>query len=122
MLPANKPELLDSWKEIAVFLNRGVRTVQRWEHDEGLPVHRHNHRKRDTVFAFSSEIRVWLTSRDQSKVSPSRVMPAEPLRISALAYLSMADDLARRCLSARIHGQRVRGTFQPPRIDLLLHS
>jgi len=30
--------VLDSWKEIAVFLRRGVRTVQRWEKTEGLPV------------------------------------------------------------------------------------
>lgn len=32
---------LDSWKEIAVYLDRALRTVQRWEKDHGLPVHRH---------------------------------------------------------------------------------
>jgi hypothetical protein len=36
---AEKPRL-DSWKEIASYLGRGVRTVQRWECEEGLPVHR----------------------------------------------------------------------------------
>ncbi len=47
---------LDSWKEIAVYLDRGVRTVYRWEKDEDLPVHRHLHNNRDTVYAYRSEI------------------------------------------------------------------
>ena len=34
---------LDSWKEIAAYLGRGIRTVQRWEREEGLPVHRIAH-------------------------------------------------------------------------------
>ena len=34
---------LDSWKEIAAYLNRDVTTVQRWEKREGMPVHRHQH-------------------------------------------------------------------------------
>ena len=29
---------LDSWKQIAAYLGRGVTTVQRWEAEEGLPV------------------------------------------------------------------------------------
>ena len=32
-------ERLDSWKEIAAYLNREVTTVQRWEKREGMPVH-----------------------------------------------------------------------------------
>ncbi len=34
---------LDSWKEIAAYLRRSVRCVQRWERTEGLPVLRHQH-------------------------------------------------------------------------------
>src|SRR5207249_9472999 len=34
---------LDSWKEIAAYLGRGITTVQRWEQKEGLPVHRLPH-------------------------------------------------------------------------------
>jgi hypothetical protein len=34
---------LDSWKEVATYLNRDVTTVQRWEKREGMPVHRHVH-------------------------------------------------------------------------------
>lgn len=54
---------LDSWKEIAVYLDRGVRTVYRWEKAEDLPVHRHLHNKRETVYAYRSEIDTWLTNR-----------------------------------------------------------
>jgi hypothetical protein len=54
---------LDSWKEIATFLNRGVRTVQRWEATEGLPVRRHQHRKLGSVFALKSEVAAGWKSR-----------------------------------------------------------
>src|ERR1700736_5351927 len=50
---------LDSWKEIANYLKREVRTVQLWEKKEGLPVHRHFHNSLGTVFAFRSEIEEW---------------------------------------------------------------
>ena len=57
---------LDSWKEIAAHLDREVRTVQRWEKHEGLPVHRHRHLKGSTVYAFKSEIDRWLSGRAQT--------------------------------------------------------
>src|SRR5260370_18223 len=54
---------LDSWKEIAAYLGREVRTVQRWEKKEGLPVHRQIHEKLGTVYAYRSEIDAWWTER-----------------------------------------------------------
>src|SRR5690349_275815 len=51
---------LDSWKEIAAYLNRDVRTVIRWE-DKGLPVHRVPGGKRQAVFAYPAEIDAWLS-------------------------------------------------------------
>jgi Tol biopolymer transport system component len=59
-------ERLDSWKEIAAFLGRGVRTVQRWEEVEGLPVHRHVHGRGGTVFAYKSELQGWAARRESS--------------------------------------------------------
>ena len=50
---------LDSWKEIATYLKREMRTVQRWEQREGLPVHRHVHTTQGTVFAYKAELDVW---------------------------------------------------------------
>lgn len=50
---------LDSWKEIAVYLRRSVRCVQRWERVEGLPVLRHRHAKGSTVYAYRHEVDQW---------------------------------------------------------------
>ncbi|MBI1738797.1 MAG: tetratricopeptide repeat protein, partial [Acidobacteria bacterium] len=54
---------LESWKEIAAYLRREVRTVQRWEKRESLPVHRHVHDKLGSVYAFKSELDAWWVSR-----------------------------------------------------------
>jgi Tol biopolymer transport system component len=54
---------LDSWKEIAAHLNRDVTTAQRWERLEGMPVHRHLHAKRGSVYALSDELDAWMRSR-----------------------------------------------------------
>lgn len=56
-------DALQSWKEIAVYLRCGVRTVQRWERLKGLPVRRPRPGDRSPVFAFPSEIDQWLHSR-----------------------------------------------------------
>src|SRR5262249_25207596 len=62
--PAERSELrLDSWKEIAAYLNRDVTTVQRWEKREAMPVHRHQHDRMGSVYAFSSELDAWVQSR-----------------------------------------------------------
>lgn len=60
---AAMPKRLESWKEIAAYLNRDVTTVQRWEKREGMPVHRHQHDKRGSVFALSSELDSWRQTR-----------------------------------------------------------
>jgi tetratricopeptide (TPR) repeat protein len=52
-------ERLDSWKEIAAFLKRDVRTVQRWEKLAGLPIHRHVASRLRTAYAYRSEIEEW---------------------------------------------------------------
>jgi TolB-like protein/tetratricopeptide (TPR) repeat protein len=65
-LPGKK---LDSWGEIASYLGREVRTVQRWERTEGLPVHRHEHKKKSTVYAYAGELDAWIKNR-QPKDDP----------------------------------------------------
>ena len=54
---------LVSWKEIATHLGRETRTVQRWERTEGLPVRRHEHQKKSTVYAYTSELDEWFKKR-----------------------------------------------------------
>jgi len=52
--------ILNSWKEIAAYLGRGVRTAQRWERDLALPVRRPRGKDRSAVFAVPTEIDAWL--------------------------------------------------------------
>jgi len=59
-----REERLDSWKEIAVYLNRDITTCQRWEKREGMPVHRHVHDKRGSVYALSHELDAWMHGRN----------------------------------------------------------
>jgi Tol biopolymer transport system component len=60
-LPNETP--LASWKEIAVYLQRDATTARRWEKEEGLPVHRHPHKTRSSVYAYPSEIDAWRVGR-----------------------------------------------------------
>ncbi len=60
----SSPAILNSWKEIAAYLNRGVRTVQRWERDLRLPVHRIGKGPRSPVYASVPELRFWLSTLD----------------------------------------------------------
>jgi hypothetical protein len=57
---------LDTWKEIAAYLDRHVTTVRRWEKQEGLPVHRHLHDKLGSVYAFRGEVDEWWRGRRAS--------------------------------------------------------
>jgi hypothetical protein len=57
------PQILTSWKEIAQFLGKGVRTVQRWEREADLPVRRQTGLSPHAVIAISDELEDWARSR-----------------------------------------------------------
>jgi hypothetical protein len=57
-----KSGVLNSWKEIATYVGRGVRTVQRWESELQLPVHRPRGKNHSAVVAFPKELDRWLRS------------------------------------------------------------
>lgn len=75
---------LDSWKEIAYYLDREVRTVQGWEKNEGLPVHRHQHARQGTVYAFKSELDAWKKQRTLVPEAPlvAATNPESPQRVN----------------------------------------
>lgn len=84
---------LDSWKEIAAYLNRSVRTVRRWEADEGLPVHRHMHRSLGSVYALRSEIDAWRQGNQVSRVNRSPAVAAvEITPIAVLPFTNLSPD------------------------------
>lgn len=81
---------LDSWKEIAAYLNRDIRTVQRWEKTAGLPVRRLQKPGLRAVFAYSVDLDEWLqkqagslpaidsNEQPESESEPEPLAPAAP--------------------------------------------
>jgi hypothetical protein len=64
-----RSEVLSGWKDIANYLEQGVRTVQRYEYELGLPVHRPAGRLRGSVIAAKSDLDAWVAAR------PAREIP-----------------------------------------------
>ena len=70
------PNVLNSWKEIASYLDRGIRTVQRWEHELRLPVHRIGTGKRSPVYANIAELNFWRNTSGAFREPTDRATPA----------------------------------------------
>jgi len=87
---------LESWKQIAAYLERSERTVRRWEASEGLPVHRREHEKQDTVFAYKHEIEAWVRLRTKRPpVGDDEADALFPTAATANAYLTEHDAISR---------------------------
>jgi TolB-like protein len=82
-------EQLESWKEIAAYLGREVRTVQRWAATRGLPVRRLPGGKRPRVFSFTREIDEWLRAG-----SADARLAHTPDSIAVLPFLNLTGDAA----------------------------
>ena len=56
--------VLSSWKDIARYLGKGVRTVQRWERHLGLPVRRPiGASQKSAVVVYRGDVDEWLATR-----------------------------------------------------------
>jgi hypothetical protein len=95
----NTPQkALQSWKQIAGFLDRSERTVRRWEAHEGLPVHRRGHHKHDSVFAYKHEIEAWTRRRTRFRDMDAASREGDDLRqieVPANRYLVEHDAITR---------------------------
>lgn len=82
---------LESWKEIAAYLQRDVSTAIRWEKKEGLPVHRHHHLARSSVYAYPGELDAWRANREPSPEQPAplwrRPLPSTAFALAILLGL-----------------------------------
>ena|SRR5215469_9379737 len=92
-------KVLHSWKDIANYAGRGVRTIQRYETELGFPVHRPDGRSRSAVLAFSDEVDEWL-GKPPTAATVRVFVPVPPLTIDQLRnqreWLAVAAN-ARRC-------------------------
>src|ERR1700720_1331214 len=86
--PSGSPpeDRLDSWKEIAAYLNRDVTTVQRWEKREGMPVHRHLHDRMGSVFASRAELDRWARGRNLRAATESLNNTSSPYPTAQLPH------------------------------------
>ena len=76
--------ILNGWKEIANYLGRGIRTVQRWE-ALGLPIRRPSGKARSAVFAISEELDRWATN------APAIIRDTDLLSLRHRADQALAD-------------------------------
>jgi len=103
---------LDSWKEIASYFRREVRTVQLWEKREGLPVHRHFHKRLGSVYALRSEIENWKrhvsrTSVAQDSKSAASSKVAGRITIYVLPLTNVTVKSARRSICDAIAARTI---------------
>jgi TolB-like protein len=93
-MTANLADRLDSWKEIAAFLRRDVRTVQRWEKKEGLPVYRHQHEKLGSVYAFPGELSQWLNTRlpPAPAAGAGQGKASDKIKLAVLPFRNLSND------------------------------
>jgi hypothetical protein len=88
-----RPSTLNGWKDIAAYLGKSVRSVQRWEATLGLPIHRIHTSDGHIVYADRDEIDRWRSARDTPRsatvpVEADRLTPARrrtPPRLSVTA-------------------------------------
>ena len=64
--------ILDSWKEISVYLDRSQKPCQRWENEYALPVHRLDGSPKARVFAYKDEIDRWKSDLARNKKTSTR--------------------------------------------------
>jgi TolB-like protein len=84
-------ERLESWKKIAAYLRRDVRTVQRWEQTNGLPIHRLNRAQRAVPYAYKKELDSWWASQSNLPTETAILAPLSAARrrlvISAVSLI-----------------------------------
>ncbi len=119
---------LDSWKEIAAFLHRDVRTVQRWEKQAGLPVHRHAESRLRTAYAYRSELDAWWRTQrtlpDESTTQDAGASPGStagmPRRAPVVLAMVLLTAAATVGLAAFLAVRRTETSPPGPSVDVLL--
>ncbi|HEV2396796.1 MAG TPA: hypothetical protein VGS27_07645 [Candidatus Sulfotelmatobacter sp.] len=77
-------ELLSGWKDIANYLGKGIRTVQRYELELGLPIRRPAGKMRGSVLATRSELDAWIAASPMREAPPPEKMPKDSFERPAL--------------------------------------
>lgn len=92
--------VLSTWKEIAAYMGKGVRTVQRWEQHLSLPVRHTKGRQGGSVYAMRQEIDSWLLNGGVRTCHGLQAENAE-LRQRILELINEVEKLKREALLVR---------------------
>jgi hypothetical protein len=133
--PAATGGRLDSWKEIADYLRRGLTTAQRWEREEGLPIRRHVHGTGGSVFAYVGELDRWLLGREPAAIAepvngsiPSTVdargeVPGGAMPLASSFYIARdADGECRQAIAQGAAIVLIKGARQVGKSSLLARA
>ncbi|HEX3660566.1 MAG TPA: hypothetical protein VHU89_04005 [Acidobacteriaceae bacterium] len=82
--------VLTSWKEIAAYLGKGVRTVQRWEKDFGLPVRRPTGSDKSAILARARDLDAWVAMRCSTRMLPDGAISHNHRLLSTRSALAAA--------------------------------
>src|SRR5581483_8739697 len=112
--PQSAFRLLNSWKEIASYLGRGIRTVQRWE-KMGLPVRRLGNGERSPVVADARDLDRWIQAAQRhgftTPQSAERILAGGALRDSVARAHELHESLASLCESQRTAVEQLAQTI-----------
>src|SRR5215475_11597948 len=88
------PAFLSGWKEIASYLGKGVRTTQRYEREQRLPIHRPNGKSTGSVMAAKSELNEWvLATRNRDASTSQRLLEQRSNQLGA-EFLQLDSEIA----------------------------
>jgi hypothetical protein len=136
-MPSSQPPdvRLSGWKEIAAHFGKSVRTVQRWEAELGLPVHRIGTGRGDTIYAVTDELDSWrqrMETRppsegwdpDRAPDTPQPSVAVEPKRVPWRAAAAFVVVLVAALAGAawlwpwKDAGQPATGRVEGDRLDI----
>lgn len=83
---------LTGWRDIGAYVGRAGRTVQRWEREFGLPIHRTGSRRSDAVVAYTDEIDAWLRTGGATRAMTEGEGTAAQRATSAVPTASTSSD------------------------------
>jgi hypothetical protein len=92
--PHMQNEILSGWKEVADFLGKGVRTVQRYEGELGLPVRRPAGKSKGSVIAAKAELRDWVLACAKQMESSPQVRLAQKTNTVGASFLRIDSEAA----------------------------
>ena len=107
-------EVLSSWKDVAAHLGKSVRTVQRWETELRLPIHRPDKRQQRIILAYPEELKQWVgaklaaANRDGSKSHQRLEENTSRLKAQLRRLQSLSETLQRRTAASLDRAERTR--------------